>query len=225
MKKLIFLFLLLLSYTGAEAQTYESLKGKRIAFIGDSYVRNHKEPVERTWHYKFAKKYGMEYFNYGRNGACVTIDRERFGKALCNRYMEMNDTLDYIVIIAGHNDASLLNEIGGIEVYKEKLNVLCEGLINKYPTSKILFFTPWNRPDFANSDFKKVIDATIEVCGNYSIPVFDSARRSNIFAHSEAFRKIYFQGGTGKDTAHLNAKGHDRFFPCAEAFILQYCDR
>ena len=39
---------------------------------------------------------------------------------------------------------------------------------------------------------------------------------------TSAFRKIYFQNEGVNDTAHLNAKGHDRFLPCAEAFLLQY---
>jgi hypothetical protein len=64
----------------------------------------------------------------------------------------------------------------------------------------------------------------IEVCGSYGIPVFDAARQSNIFAASEQFRKIYFQGGKGTDTAHLNAIGHDRFLPVAERFILKYIE-
>lgn len=196
-------------------------EGKRIGVLGDSYVRNHKEPVERTWHYKFAKKHRMQYFNYGRNGNCVSIPRKAFGEAMYIRYKEMSDSLDYVVVIAGHNDASLLAEIG-IEKYKEKLNLLCEGLIEKYPTAKIFFFTCWTCKDFAGSDREKVVDATLEICGNHSIPVFDAARKGNIFAQSDAFRQIYFQDKGIHDTAHLNAKGHDRFLPCAEAFLQQY---
>lgn len=33
----------------------DPLMGKKIGVIGDSYVRNHREPVENTWHYKFAR--------------------------------------------------------------------------------------------------------------------------------------------------------------------------
>ena len=68
----IFLLLIVcaLSVLDGKAQTgialTDELNGKRIGVIGDSYVRNHKEPFENTWHYKFAKKHGMEYFNYGK---------------------------------------------------------------------------------------------------------------------------------------------------------------
>lgn len=206
----------------AQADAKDPLAGKRIGVLGDSYVRNHKEPVENTWHYKFAKKHGMVYYNYGRNGSCVAMDRARFGKAMYKRYTEMPDSLDYVIVVGGHNDSNMLDSLGGIEGYKEKLAVLCEGLIERYPQAKIFFFTRWTCKDFAGSDKEKVVDATLDVCGRYSIPVFDAARRGNIFAQSDAFRAIYFQGKGVKDTAHLNAEGHDRFLKCAESFILQY---
>ncbi len=216
MKKLLLFIFIITACCRLNAQT-DALQGKTIGVLGDSYVKNHREPIENTWHYKMAMKHNMKYFNYGRNGNCVSIDRAKWGEAMYKRYKTMRDSLDYIVVIAGHNDASLLDSFG-IDTYKEKLGVLCEGLINKYPTAKIFFFTCWCND---NPDFNKVVDASIEVCGNYGIPVFDSARKSNIFARSDKFRDIYFQNGR-HDHAHLNAKGHDRFLPVAENFILQY---
>ena len=218
-----FLFLLLsisfLSFGQCDISK-PNLKGKKIGVIGDSYVRNHKDPVEFTWHYKFAQKHGMQYFNYGRNGNCIAMDRARFGEAMYKRYTSMQDSLDYVLVIAGHNDSNLLDSIGGIDIFKEKLSILCAGLVDKYPTAKIFFFSRWSVENFKGSNAEKTIDAMIEVCGNYSIPILDCARKGNIFAYNEAFRKQYFQ--RKEDTAHLNAKGHDRFLPFAENFILQY---
>ena len=54
-----------------------SLKGKQIGVIGDSYVRNHVGKIEDTWHYKFAQKHQMQYYNYGRNGNCCWPQRCR----------------------------------------------------------------------------------------------------------------------------------------------------
>jgi len=200
---------------GSESQP-EPLRGLRMGVIGDSYVRNHRKPVEETWHYKFARKHGMEYLNYGRNGCCVSMDRERFGPALYKRYTEMADSLDLIVVIAGHNDAVLLDSMG-IDTYRQRLNELCQGLIQRYPTARILWFTPWSND---NPNFLKVVDATLEVCGSWSIPVFDAYRRGNIYARDDQFRSVYFQGGGKADRAHLNAQGHDRFLTVAEKFIL-----
>lgn len=206
------------------AQKTDSLKGKKFGVIGDSYVRNHREQIENTWHYKFAVKHGMEYFNYGKNGNCITVDLERWGKSICHRYADMNDSLDYVVVIAGHNDSGRLDSIG-IDVFKQRLNSLCQGLIDKYPAAQIFFFTPWTCENFETSNRKKVVDAMVEVCENWGIPIFDAARRSGIYCASQKFRAIYFQGRNGKDGAHLNAKGHDRFLPIAEHFLLQYINR
>lgn len=211
-------------YAQAEGVMADSeLRGKRIAVIGDSYVKNHREPVEFTWHYKFAQKHGMQYLNYGRNGNSIAYSSSRWGKAMYLRYEEMSDSLDYVVVVAGHNDASKLDSIGGVEPFKEKMDILCRGLIERYPTAKIFFFTRWTCKDFEGSDSEKVVDAMIEVCSRYSIPIFDCARKGGIYAGSDTFRKIYFQKSKNNtDTAHLNAKGHDRFLKVAESFILQY---
>ena len=199
----------------------DPLFGKQIGVIGDSYVRNHREPVENTWHYKFARKHGMQYFNYGRNGNCIALDLKQWGTGMYRRYQDMKDSLDYVVVIAGHNDASQgrLDSIG-TDTFKERLGILCQGLKRKYPSARILFFTPWTCENFEGSPRQRVVDVMLEVCGGYGIPVFDAARHSNIPAADAEFRKKYFQGGKGTDTAHLNARGHDLFLPVAEQFIL-----
>jgi hypothetical protein len=86
----------------------EALKGKTINVIGDSYVANHKRPRSESWHSKLAQKFGMVYNNYGRNGGCVAFDRTKdgFGPSLMVRHKEMAKDADFILIIAGHNDAA-----------------------------------------------------------------------------------------------------------------------
>ena len=224
MKHLLTLFVAgLLSLLPAAAQipTADPLQGKSIGVIGDSYVQNHVDRAENTWHYKFARKHGMQYYNYGKNGTCIARDLPRWGEGIYKRYAEMKDTLDYVVVIAGHNDTTHMDSIG-IGLFRERLSQLCEGLIEKYPSAQILFFTPWTCKGFKGSNRELVVDAMLDVCGSYGIPVFDSARRSGIYADSDRCRSVYFQGGGVNDDAHLNARGHDRFLPVAEAFILQY---
>ena len=119
--------------------------------------------------------------------------------------------------------AARLDSIG-MGLFRERLGVLCRGLIEKYPRAQIVFFTPWVCDGFAGSNRERVVDAMLSVCGSYGIPVFDAARRGGIYAGSATFRRIYFQGGGTRDTAHLNSRGHDRFLPVAESFILQYTE-
>lgn len=218
MKFVLFVVSLLLGALAYGQAPDNHLKGKIINVIGDSYVRNHVRPFEESWHYLVAERNGMTYRNYGRNGNCVAFDRtkEGFGESMLSRYKEMNDTADYVLVIAGHNDAGMINNSAdSLEIFKSCLHQLCEGLIEKYPTAKIAFVTPWhvNRPGFP-----EVTDAIIEICGEYSIPVLDASRESGIYVNNDEFRKIYFQGP--KDTAHLNARGHERFYPRGLAFIM-----
>ena len=182
------------------------LYGKKIGIIGDSYVRNHRDPIEYTWHYKFAQKYGMQYYNYGKNGNCIALDLKQWGTGMYKRYQDMNDSLDYVVIIAGHNDASgnRIDSIG-MPLFKERLGILLSGLRTKYPNGQIFFITPWRCENFQGSMRQQVIEAIKEVCAKYDVPVFDASRDSNIESDSFDFRKKYFQGGKGTDTAHLNS--------------------
>ena len=195
------------------------LYGKRIGFLGDSYVRNHRRPVSETWHYKLADKYNMEYHNYGRNGSRVSVDDPRFGEALYKRYAtDMNDSLDYVVVVAGHNDASNLKEIGGIKEYEKRLNELLDGLQQKFPNAKIYWFTSWRAADSEKvKDFQRVVKSTRKLCAKHGIPMFD-ATQSSIAADNEDFRKQYFQAP--QDGAHLNAQGHDLFLTEAEKFMI-----
>lgn len=195
-----------------------SLYGKTLVIFGDSYVQNHVRPIEETWHYKLAAKYNMEYRNFGWNGNCVAYDRtvENFGPAMYERYKVLPEHADYVIVCAGHNDATRMARNGeGTDFFREKLKVLCEALIHKYPGAKFCFVTPWAVP---RPMFPEMTAVLLEVCGSYSIPVFDATRNSGIYVMDENFRSIYFQ--SAGDTAHLNAAGHDLFMPKMEHFLL-----
>lgn len=195
-----------------------SLYGKTMVIFGDSYVQNHVRPIEESWHYKLAEKYNMEYHNFGWNGNCVAYDRtaENFGPPMYERYKVLPDKADYVIICAGHNDADRMARSGeGTDLFREKLTVLCEGLIAKYPGAKLCFVTPWRVP---REMFPEMTAVLLEVCGSYSIPVFDATRNSGIYVWDEQFRSLYFQGP--RDTAHLNDAGHNLFLPKMEHFLL-----
>ncbi len=191
---------------------------KNIIVFGDSYVQNAANPIEDTWHYKLAVKYNMEYHNWGRNGTCVAYEweTEKFGRPLYERYTELPDSADYVIVIGGHNDAVLMHRYGeGTEYFRSKLGILCAGLRQKFPTAKICFVTPWNVPQ---PMYRETAQAMEEVCKEYGIPVFNSVIHSGIIVRFRGFRSLYLQGPD--DMAHLNAKGHDLFLPHIEPFIL-----
>ena len=199
-------------------QDEEPLAGKTVLVLGDSYVRNHRRPFQETWHYLFAEKHRMNYRNYGRNGGCIAFDRTRegFGPSLLVRYQEMTDTADYVIVIAGHNDAVKAgNNEDSLKMVADSLDRLCCLLIDKYPTAKIAFITPWN---VDKPGFMQVIDIMKDVCGRHSIPVFDAARQSGVHVRSDKFRQRFFQSPS--DTAHLNAEGHRHVLNRMEKFLL-----
>ena len=197
---------------------------KVLNVIGDSYVANHMRPKEEAWHCKLAKELGMTYNNYGRNGSCVAFDRSHdgkwnFGPALWVRYTAMDPSADYVLIVAGHNDADKIrsNE-DSLRMFVDSLNTLIVGIKRLCPKAKIGYVTPWyvDRPGFV-----PVCKAIKKVCKKYGIPVLDNCNKRSIIRVRDAeFRKKYFQ--RPDDTAHLNAAGHDLFLPVARKWFCSH---
>lgn len=198
------------------ADDNSQFKGKTICMLGDSYVRNHKRPFAESWHAKLAEKLGMNYVNFGRNGSSIAFDRtaDGFGPAMTERYLTMPDSADYVIVIAGHNDADYVRKNGGWEKFQAGLDSLCAGLRAKYPSSRIGFVTPWgvDRPYF-----KEVVAEIHRVCDLYGIPVLDVSSSDIIKVNDPDFRAQYFQGPN--DTAHLNDRGHDLMLETGEKFL------
>lgn len=189
--------------------------------IGDSYVANHLRPASESWHAKMAEQLGLQYNNYGRNGSCVAFDRTHdgrfnFGPAMWQRYVKMEPKADYVLIIAGHNDADKVGTSrDSLRMFQDSLEVMLTGIEKLCPQARIGYVTPWyvNRPGFA--EVTKVIQ---QVCRKHRIPVLNNCDPKCIVqVRDEEFRQKYFQ--RRDDTAHLNASGHDLFLPVAKAWF------
>lgn len=189
--------------------------GKTINMLGDSYVKNNNNPVEKTWHYKLAQKYNMTYNNYGINGNGMVASKGT-GTPMVDRFNEMKDGADYIVVIGGKND---YNKQLSISDFKTGIKKMIKGLVAKYPDGNICFFTPWSIGD---NDDKKIklseyAQAIVDECNLFGIACFNANEGSNITPWDADFRKKYMQ--SENDVSHLNGEGHDRFLPRAEAFL------
>lgn len=214
--KIIVSLMTLLFATSVVAQEHP-FEGKTMVVIGDSYVRNHRRPVEETWHARVAARLGMHYRNYGRNGNSIAFDRSNrgFGKSMLERYHEMTDTADFVLVIAGHNDAHMvLNSQDSLALFRMRLDSLCTGLRAKYHQAAIGFVTPWavERPGFA-----EVTETIYEICTKHGFPVLDAVRTSGIHPMDPNFRHRYFQADN--DEAHLNAEGHALLLNWGEQFL------
>ncbi|MCH5175982.1 MAG: SGNH/GDSL hydrolase family protein [Prevotellaceae bacterium] len=219
MRKIHIIFYLLAMLTASIDATAQ----KVLNVIGDSYVANHRRPKEEAWHSKLATKLGYTYNNYGRNGSCVAFDRTHdgkwnFGPAMWVRYADMEPSADYVLIIAGHNDADKVKEnADSLRMFADSLEVLLSGIERLCPNARIGYVTPWyvDRQGFA-----PVCKVIKKVCKKHGIPVLmNYDKKSVIRVRDEEFRKRYFQGAD--DTAHLNADGHDLFLPVAEKWFLK----
>ncbi len=205
---------------------------KKIAVLGDSYVQNHRRPIEETWHYRLAEKYQMEYLNYGRNGNTMILDNRTRGVAMKRRFAEIPSDVDYLVVIAGHNDACEIDRLGGkhavedneetlpkkqarLAEFKAGVPAFIERLKARFPKAKIAFVTPWEvkRPYFA-----EVIETVKSATAAAGVACCDAAALSGIDVNSEDVRAKYFQDK--RDTAHLNAAGHAVMLGKVEPFFL-----
>lgn len=203
--------------TAAENEK-KPLEEKTLCVFGDSYVRNHRCPPSETWHAKAAEILGMKYENFGRNGSSVLYDRTKdgFGPAMTERYKDLPENIDCLLIIAGHNDADLTKTDEDVEQFKGALSSLIDSLKEKYPDAKIGYVLPWS---VDRGNFSKVIAAINSVCSEKGVPVFNAEEAGGIKVNDLEFRKKYFQGGGEKDTAHLNDAGHNLIVASGAEFI------
>lgn len=195
----------------------KGLEGKTFCVIGDSYVYNHGCPLTETWHYKIAAKHKMKYLNFGKNGNCIAFERDSlYGVPLYKRYKVIPKNVDYILFIAGHNDAYLVNEDKVKQaLLRQRMNQLLKNIKNTYPHAKIGWVTPWN---VAYEGFPITIRIIEEVCMKNGVSLLNAAYTSGINPNDSVFRLRYFQGK--EDTAHLNNAGHNLLLDFGEQFIM-----
>lgn len=224
-------------FADAEAAVPEEISAsplfrKKIAFLGDSYVQNHRRPATEAWHCLLAQKYQMHYLNFGRNGNRMVFAHPKQGTVMMKRFTEIPEDVDYIVIIAGHNDANAISRLNGkdavsdeseetkakredmISTFKKGCHDFVAELKAKYPKAKIAFVTPWA---VDSPYFPLVIDTVKAETVAQGVPCYDAATLSGINPNDPEFRQKYFQGP--KDTAHLNAEGHKMMLQKIEPFF------
>ena len=191
------------------------LIGKKIIAIGDSMVQGHSISKDSGWLAMIANRNDMSYVNYGING-CFLSSKDANG--VIDRYETMDDDADYIIVFAGTNDAANNVTMGEddsetITEFKGALNMLCTGLLNKYPSKRIMFITPYLR----NNNYPDYIEAIETICAKYSIPVFNNAKQGGICWQNQA----QVEALTLNDTYHLNLAGMEYASYKYESFIRQ----
>lgn len=199
-----------------EPEVKSVLYGKTMNIIGDSYVSNNGQPITDTWHYKVASKNKMVYRNYGINGNCLVADGGS-GTKVIDRFDEMDNDADYILVVGGKND---YNQQMAISEFSTQLASLIKKVVQKYQGKHVCFFTPWpdQGPAIVNPiALHEYANAIEEQCSLLGVPCFNSSKYSGIATYNAQFRAKYFQ--TADDVSHLNAAGHDLFVNKAQKFL------
>lgn len=198
--------------------TEHKLSGLKWNVLGDS-ITSTDYANKRYWEY-ISDEIGIEVNNYGISGSRIAVTKEH-NQPMCIRYSNMNDA-DIITVFGGTNDFASKVTLGDItstdtQTFYGALNVLCKGLIEKYPGKRLGFITPIQRDGVAYDDDKWVSyqNAIKEVCAKYSIPVLDGTRECGLAISSvSSIMNRYTIDGL-----HLNDDGHKIFARRVLSFI------
>jgi hypothetical protein len=206
----------------------ENPQVKTVNAIGDSITYGIYDAMSwDTVAYKYcdtvAINLGMYCNNYGLSGSVIAVNSNSplQHDPISVRYVDMSDNSDIIIVFAGTNDWSYgWTPIGTISdttyyTFYGALNILCEGLLNKYPEKQIIFCTPIKRItevyttiDSVNSlgkTLKDYGDIIKEVCARYSIQVADLYTESGLNPQIPAQKALLMPDGT-----HPNQNGHNK---------------
>lgn len=133
------------------------LKGKKIAFLGDSITEGYGAScVENTYWNLLGRETGAEVYGYGIGG--TTIAKRRFplpepnpNKYFGSRVEAMIPDADIVVIFGGTNDFGgsdpALGSITdrGEDTFYGAYHCLIQKLIARYPNAKLVIATPLHR--------------------------------------------------------------------------------
>lgn len=184
------------------------------------------------WDYNWGKLNADE-IGYNRNDSSTWST----GNCFCERFTKMSDSADLITIMGGTNDNAV--KLGSwnstdTSTFYGALNVLIQGLINKYPNRKIAFFTPMQQ---ANSYTTNVANPGLELdkklptdtlslqlraeaikrkCNQYSIPCLDLYSISGVNGVGNRKALVY----RNNDDTHLSVFGNEYIVPAIESFLL-----
>lgn len=217
-------------FTSQSSSSSGPLQGKKLLAIGDSFVKGHTLTEDKTWAAKIAQRNGMTQYVYATNGVSLAYASGQSATALVNTMGTITaqvPSADYILLLAGHNDANPdLNGGSAIPIgentdtgnttFKGALNQTISTLLDAYPTAKLLFLTPFNRRGIE----EPYAEAMKEVCGNWCVPCFDNYHSSGICFRSDAQAGAYELS----DSLHLNEAGQERISQLYESILANNLD-
>ncbi len=199
------------------------LKNISANFLGDSITAGSgvSDPTTKTFHQLLAQKYGMKIArNYGIGGTRLAKQRipseeAKHDQDFSGRFSQMDDDAQLVVLFGGTNDFGHGDAPFGTmgdrtpDTFYGACHYIMKGLIEKYPTAKVVVMTPIHRTseDKPNQATGKrlieYVNAIREVAEFYSLPLIDLWANSGIQPRVEVIKDTYCPDGL-----HPNDAGH-----------------
>ena len=215
------------------------LKGKKIAFLGDSITEGYGTScIENTYWNILGRETGAEVFSYGIGGTRIAIQQvptpaphQHKDQHFASRVDSIIPDVDVVVIFGGTNDFGDGDAAMGTmadrreDTFYGAYHTLIEKLYARYPGLQIVIMTPLHRLSEDETDYNELgvrrvgsladyADAIKEVAAYYGIPVWDAFRNSGMQPRVEALREMYMPDGL-----HPNDAGHKLLADRLYAFL------
>ena len=198
------------------------LKGLKINFLGDSITEGVGTSCPENIYHAVLKREAelSEARNYGISGTRIAVQHPTTKRewneivdthSFCERFHEMDDDADVVVVFGGTNDSGHGSApIGSFsdrtpDTFYGACHYLFRGLIKKYIGKTVVIMTPlhrWGELSAAKLpvtapyyNLKGYVDIIREVAEYYSLPVLDLFKESGIQPDIEEIREKYMPDG------------------------------
>jgi len=213
------------------------LKGKKIAFLGDSITKGVGTSSEDHVYWRvLERETGAQCFGYGISGTRYARQRvpspePSYDWNFASRVDEMIPDADIVVVFGGVNDFGHGDAPFGCQQDRTEdtfcgaVHQLIEKLIIRYPQSQLVVMTPmhtvsedeveWNSFGVRRcTRLECYVDAIREAAAYYGIPVLDMFRTSSIQPRVPVLKDLYMPDGL-----HPSDAGNRRIAKRLEGFL------
>ncbi len=194
------------------------LKGKKIAFLGDSITEGVGASSPEDIYWKVVEKEsGAHCYGYGISGTRIAPQRVKSEEASWDLYFgsrveEMIPDADVVVVFGGTNDFGHGDAAFGHmqdrtqDSFYGACHLLMQQLIDRYPRAQLVVMTPLHRISEDEDDYnefglprqgrlERYVNAICEVAAFYGVPVVDLYRTCSIQPRVPSQMELYMPDG------------------------------
>ena len=195
------------------------LKGKKIAFLGDSITEGcGTSDISKVYWNVIAQRTGAECHGYGIGGTRIapqrvpTVARPWEDQYFASRVEEMIPDADIVVVFGGTNDFGHGDAAFGEltdrteDTFCGAYHLLLQKIMHRYPDAQIVVMTPLHRLSEDEAYYNELgvrragrlvryVDAIKQIAGFYGVPVVDLYRNCRIQPKMDVMRRKFMPDG------------------------------